>query len=127
MSDFHKLTATVLKTYFKKKAPKIITYRNYKNFSALKFREEIDDFFSRCNIVSMSSDDFVNFFMKVLNMHAPLKSKYIRANDSPFMTKALRKAIMLSTNLRNKFYKCKTDTAHLACIQKTEKYLYITP
>ena len=114
LSDFHKLTATVLKTYFKKKAPKIITYRNYKKFSALQFREEIDDFFSRCNIVSMSSDDFVNCFMEVLNRHAPLKSKYVRANDSPFMTKALRKAIMLRTNLRNKFYKCKTDTAHLA-------------
>ena len=29
-----------------------------------------------------------------LNRHAPLKTKYLRANDGPFMTKALRKAMM---------------------------------
>ena len=114
MSDFHKLTSTVLKTDFKKKAPKIITYRNYKNFSALQFRKEIDETFYRCDIVSMSSDDFVNVFMEVLNRHAPLKSKYVKANDSLFTRKALRKAIMLRSNLRNKFYNYKTDTVHLA-------------
>ena len=29
--------------------------------------------------------------------------KYVRANDAPFMTKALRKAVMLRTRLRNKY------------------------
>ena len=42
-------------------------------------------------------------FDKVLNKHAPLKKKYVRANDAPFMTKALRKAVMLRTRLRNKY------------------------
>ena len=32
-SDFYKLTLTVLKTHFKKQAPKMINSRNYKNFS----------------------------------------------------------------------------------------------
>ena len=31
LSDFHKLTFTVLKGYFQKQKPKIIKYRNYKN------------------------------------------------------------------------------------------------
>ena len=30
----------------------------------------------------------------VLNKHSQLKKKYPRANDSPFMTKALRKLII---------------------------------
>ena len=30
----------------------------------------------------------------VLNIHAPLKKKVIRANHVPYMTKSLRKAIM---------------------------------
>ena len=33
LSDFHKLTLTILKTYFKKQARKMINYQNYKNFS----------------------------------------------------------------------------------------------
>ena len=31
LSDFHKLTLPVLKTFFKKQSPKVISYRNYKN------------------------------------------------------------------------------------------------
>ena len=41
----------------------------------------------------------------MLNDHAPIKQKYIRANDGPFMTKTLRKAIMLPSRLRNKYNK----------------------
>ena len=32
ISDFHKLTFTVLKTYFQKAKPRIIKYRDYKYF-----------------------------------------------------------------------------------------------
>ena len=33
LSSFHNLTLTLLKTYFKKQAPKMINYQNCKNFS----------------------------------------------------------------------------------------------
>ena len=45
----------------------------------------------------------------VLNEHAPIKKKYVRANDGPFMTKALRKAIYTRTNLRNRYNKNKSQ------------------
>ena len=70
--------------------------------------------FAKYDIVSMSNDDFVNIFMTALNNHAPLKSKYIRANDGPFMTKNLRMAIMFRTKLLDKFYKDRTDKTRLA-------------
>ena len=35
LSDFHKMTVTVLKTAFKKSLPKIITYRDHKKFVQL--------------------------------------------------------------------------------------------
>ena len=111
LSDFHKLTATVLKMSFKKKPPKIISYRNYKHFSQSKFRNDVDKCFSKCDIVNISNDEFVRFFMTILNKHAPLKFKHIRANDSPFMTKDLRKAIMLRSKSRNKFNKDRTTAA----------------
>ena len=47
--------------------------------------------------------------MSVLDEHAPVKQKTIRANHAPYMTKALRKAIMKRSELRTKYYKNPTD------------------
>ena len=44
-------------------------------------------------------------FMELLNKHAPMKTKYVRANNAPFMSRLLSKAIMTRTRLRNKFLK----------------------
>ena len=38
----------------------------------------------------------------MLNKHAPLKSKVIRGNNKPFVTKTLRKAILRSSALKKK-------------------------
>ena len=47
--------------------------------------------------------------MAVLNEHARVKKKYIRTNDGPFMTKALRKENMHRTRLRNKYNNYRTE------------------
>ena len=39
-------------------------------------------------------------FSKVLNKHAPLKTKFLRANNKPHLTKERRKAIMKRTRLK---------------------------
>ena len=44
-----------------------------------------------------------------MNKHAPQKEKYVRGNQSPFMTKTLSKAIMQSSELRNYLLKNKTE------------------
>ena len=41
ISDFHKLTFTVLKTYFQKAKPRIIKYRDYKHFDNNEFRGDL--------------------------------------------------------------------------------------
>ena len=41
----------------------------------------------------------------IFNKHAPIKRKYIRANEAPFMTNDLHKAIMKISKLRSKFLK----------------------
>ena len=43
----------------------------------------------------------------MLNKHAPIKRRYIRANEAPFMTKDFHKAIIKRSKLRNKFLKSK--------------------
>ena len=62
----------------------------------------------------ISNDTFVNIFMTLLNKHAPIKFKYIRANNNLFMTKELRKAIMQRSKLRNKLNKFRTPEANSA-------------
>ena len=38
-----------------------------------------------------------------------LKKKYVRANEAPFITKELHKAILKRSRLRNKFLKDRTE------------------
>ena len=43
LSDFHAMIVTVLKSGYRKKGPKIITYRNYAKFCAEDFRKDLCD------------------------------------------------------------------------------------
>ena len=58
ISDFHKLTFTVLKTYFQRAKPRIIKYRDYKHFDNNEFRDELIRELSSNN---MQSDDLARF------------------------------------------------------------------
>ena len=63
---------------------------------------------NKYDIHKMNCYDFENIFMTILNIHAPLRKKYLRANNAPFMNKLLSKAIMVRSRLQNKFHKSKT-------------------
>ena len=47
--------------------------------------------------------------MSLLDKYDPKKQKYTQANNANFMTKSLRKAIMLRSKFRNKFLKEKIE------------------
>ena len=64
------------------------------------------------NFYSASNDNLVDMTMNIVNRMAPLKQKFIHANNSNFMTKGLRKAMMNKSKLKNKFCKLKTESAH---------------
>ena len=59
-------------------------------------------------------DIFEGIFMSQMDRNASLKVKYVRANESPFMNKGLRKAVMLRSKLKNKFYHNKNKTTKRA-------------
>ena len=94
---------------FQKQIPKIISYRNYKKFNNEHFKIELLHELNNNDIYGMNYSEFENIFMNILNRHAPLRKKYLRANNAPFMNKPLSKAIMVRSRLRNKFIKCKTS------------------
>ena len=105
LSDFHKLTLTVLKTFHVKHKPKIIQYRDFNHFDNASFRADLLQELSLKNVLPGKFEKFKSISSKVLNIHAPIKEKHVRCNQSPFISKQLRKAIMNRTRLLNKYKK----------------------
>ena len=112
LSDFHKMIVTVMKTTVPKDTPKIIQYRDYKNFIENAFRVELRKSLQKQIITDYST--FEGIFLEILNKHAPLKKKIFRANHKPYMTKTLRKAIMRRSALENKYYRVKSIETYKA-------------
>ena len=107
LSDFHLLTVTEFKMSFKKCKPRIITHRFHRNYDNEVFRSEIQTF---CSLNETDLGLFKEPICCTFNKHALIRKKYLRANESPFMTKELHKAIMKRSRYRNKFLKDKSQT-----------------
>ena len=119
LSDFHKLVIMVLKTSFNKKKPCEILYWDYKNFSSESFNEDLQNILSTTQINTCKQ--FEDIFLSVLNIHAPLKKKLLRANHSQYVTKALRKAVMRRSKLEKIYFNKQTNESLKAC-KKQKNY-----
>ena len=75
LSDFHKLTTTVLKMHFPKKKPNIVVHRDFKKFRIDLFRLELDNELIKHDINNIEYDHFINIFTETLSKHATLKKK----------------------------------------------------
>ena len=113
LSDFHKMTFSVLKCYFAKAESKVIFYRDYKNFSNESFKSLIS--YKNGNLQDHNVlDSFLDISKYALDKTALLKQKYIRANNSPFMNKTISRKIMKRTRMRNKFLRERTEANRMA-------------
>ena len=105
ISDFHKLVTTTMKLNYVKANKRTIFYRDYKNL-------DMDLFNKKKTILNTFEDlDYHKFqecFLELLNTQAPIKTKYIRGNNQPYMSKSLRKAIMTRSKLKNRLNKLNT-------------------
>ena len=101
------MVVTVMKMLFKKHSPIERYYRNYKYFDGNRFKN---------NLIKKLSEGISNYesfettFIEVLNKHAPLRKKFLRANHAPYITKTLRKTIMRRSQPETKYLKTKTQT-----------------
>ena len=104
------MSATVMKMYCTKQKPSIVRYRKFKNFCNDSFIKDIELLFSKfCNQQNVPFKILKESVNITLDKHAPLKKRYVRANQSLFMNKKLSKEIMKSSRLRNKFLNTKSD------------------
>ena len=101
------MVTIVMETTFRKVEPKVIQYCVYNFFCNDLFRESLQKIVSQ-NLKSNCDDHYNNFAVScknVLHKIAPWKKKFVMGNHSPFINKALSKAIMVRTKLKNTFFK----------------------
>ena len=105
LSDYHKLTITVMRSFLPKQTPTIRSYRDYKNFDQHLFRNELLKELYNMHRGKVNYETFEKIIVRLLNIYAPVRERYIRANNSPFMNKRLSKAVMTRSRLRNRYLK----------------------
>ena len=76
------------------------------------------------DIENIPRETFTNIFINILNLYAPLKKKYWRANHSKFISKELSEEIMFGSKLRNKFCREKTNKPRTKYKQQRAKRNY---
>ena len=127
LSDHHKLVCTILKSEGFKGEPIEKIYISYKTFDVNNFKNTLK--FRLAKVKRECYGEFEAAFLKELNKYVPLKKKFLRHNNNPFMTKDLRKR----SKLRNIFNKnrnhenwCKYKRQRNLCLnllRKTKKSL----
>ena len=70
LSDFHKLTFTVLKVFRAKHKPKIIQYKDFNHFDNASLQADLLYKLSLKNVLSGEFEKFKYISSKVLNIHA---------------------------------------------------------
>ena len=103
MSDFHKLTTTILRKTISKGNAKKIFYRDYKAFDHNSFETRLQSKLTLEIIINYWQ--FQSIFLETLNYIAPVKMKILCYNNNPLMNKALRKAILTRSRLKNNLIK----------------------
>ena len=109
LSDFHKMTVTVMKTTYEKLKPRITNYSDYKKFCKDTFRQKVLEKLATENINTNCSglEKFLQIYVNTLNNLAPCKKKYSRRNNMPFMNKSLTSAHVKRSRLWNLYLKDK--------------------
>ena len=60
------------------------------------------------DVVNANYETFHNVYLNVLNKYDPIKTRVIRGNQAPYITKAYRKAVMRRSELKTKYFKNST-------------------
>ena len=100
------MVATSFKMSFSKSKPIERTYREMKHFDREEFPSEL---ISELSKIGSDYNSFDDTFNTVLDKHAPIKTKLLRANHKPYVTKAMRKAIMKRSELATKYRRAPTE------------------
>ena len=104
------MSLIVMKDFYKKQSPNIIRYRSYRNFNHEIFINEVENNIWKkySHKSNLELEIFKNEADHILEKHAPIKKRYIRVNQAPFIDKTISKN-MKRSRLRNTFLNTKSD------------------
>ena len=120
LSDFHLLVYTMFRTTFEKIPPINISYRTYKHFHSKNVSSDIVKNHSHMQ----NYQNLESCLLSILDKHAPMKSKKLRSNSKPYMTKSIRNAIAIRSRLKN-VQLLLVQSLILKCIRNNEIMLFL--
>ena len=99
------MISTFFKTCSFKLKTKVIFYRIYKKLNQSDFISSLKkanfDFLK--NSPNQNCNLLTDKFLGIVSNHAPLKKKFVRGNNAPFMNTGFQKETYVRRRLRNKF------------------------
>ena len=133
LSDFHKMTTTMIRCTYTPHEPVKFTYRDNAKFNKEKFISEFraKKLKFKGHTLSTNTAYMYNNLIETLrgmpSVHVPIKQRLICGNQAPFMNKKLSRTIMRRSQLRNKYNKTKStfdwitwkNQRNLQCMCKT--------
>ena len=105
--DFHSLTISIMKLTYVKGNPKSKFYGDYEIFDNDFFQVDLEN--GLINLTALTYTSFEEAFLRKLDYHAPIKKKILRADENSLISKALRKLIMMRSQIKNLYLKIKTN------------------
>ena len=108
LSDYHGLLATAMKSTVPRLKPKQIKYHSCKKFVPENFLSDVKHAQIECDGANPDKayDHLTNTFHNTVHdKHAPIKTKFLRGNDAPFMNPELRKAMYTRPRLKRRLNK----------------------
>jgi len=115
LSDHHCMILTFLRCHYEKLPPKHFIYRKTANLNKEAFINDIKNI--PMNELHRFENPFTGYeilFKCIVDRHCPIKTKKVRGNDKPFMTKELSKAMKDRSRVINRYNKFKSRENYLA-------------
>ena len=114
ISDFHNLICVATKMCKPNKIRRQIAYRSYKHFNEVMYLHDLECAPFHVSHIFTDIDDqywFYNTMLKdIIDQHAPIKHRTVKAKQLPYMNNKLRKATNVKGHLRRRFNAMKTTS-----------------
>ena len=94
--------------FFTKKKQTIF-YMNLKKSDNLKFKEALNRELMKHDLNNIDYENFLKIGLSILDAHASVKKKHLRANHASFVTSEFRKAAMKRARLKNVYLEKRTE------------------
>ena len=131
VSDCHNLISTVINSSCPSCEKTKISYRSFRNFDGESFVRDLSQI-RLSHLESQTGPQVNNIYnnfekdvTKVINKHIPVKHKYMKNTQLPYMNRDLRKAIYNKKMFHSKYQKSKTSKKKKKCEDYRKRRNYV--